>query len=503
MKTQSIWEGTEPHATQYKTFSGDAEADVVIIGGGITGLVTAYLLGNAGKKVTLLEARSIGLGTTGNSTGNLYATVDEHLHHIQKKWGAEKTKAVVSSRKAAIDFLEKTISELNMDCNFYRTRFSHFSETDDKEVESFLTKEAAAMHDCGLDPRTETISALPFPVKKTLSIGNQAQLHPLRFVRQLASHVSSRCSLHENSQVIDYDIEAGTVKTEQGVIRAKHIVMATHTPVGLFALHTVLAPYREFGIAAELLDQNIPEGIFWSADSPKHSVRVYTEKGKKYVMVIGDKFKTGQHEDADAYVKELELYLKTRFETGDITHIWGGQQYKPADGLPYIGHHNGQLYLATGFSSDGLVYGTLGAMMMADHILGKTTPWDDLYKVTRHTPLKSSEKFVKENLNVAAQYIKDLLPNSADAKTLSEIGAGEGKVVVLNGEKMAVYKDAAHKCHAVSALCTHLKCVVNWNGIEKSWDCPCHGSRFGPDGKVIEGPAIYPLPNTSIRENKT
>jgi len=258
-------------------------------------------------------------------------------------------------------------------------------------------------------------------------------------------------------------------------------------------VHTVLGPYREYGVAAELLSDPMPKGIFWGMNKPKHSIRCFKNGNKNYVMAIGEKYKTGHGDDTGKYVQELEDYLKAHFDIGPITHVWAGQQYRPADSLPYIGKHGDFMYFLTGFASDGLTYGTLAAMIVSDMIQGKDNKWQNIYKPNRITPLKSFKEFFKENIDNLAQLVKGA-PEEIEVDSMQEIPLGEGRIIEKDGEKLAVYKDEDGVNHICSAVCTHLKCTVNWNPSEKSWDCPCHGSRFKTNGQVIEGPAVVSLP---------
>ncbi|WP_343631756.1 FAD-dependent oxidoreductase [Fluviicola sp.] len=499
LQTKSLWEDTAEETAKFPVFEGEQETDIAIVGGGITGLTAALLLSRAGRKVVLLEAREIGLGTTGNSTGNLYATVDDHLSVLRKKWNSHVMKEVVNSRNAAINLIEENIRKYNIHCDFQRQPFTLFAETLTKEIESFIKEEFDAMQEAGLRPQILEDAGLPYKTVKALQIENQAQFHPLKYVQQLARVVTETCHIFENSRVIELDEKNGMLKTENGQLKANHILLATHTPIGTFMIQTLLAPYREFGVAALVDDASFPGGIFWGLDDPKHSVRSFSGNGQNYVMVIGDKFKTGQHQDSQQYVSELEKYLTGRVRINKISYVWGGQQYRPADHLPYIGKHGDFVYFMTGFASDGLVYGTLAAMIISDQILGKTNPWEDIYKAGRFTPVRSAKNFIAENTDVMIQYLKDL-PWNVDDELLSEIQPGEGKVISPDNEKLAVYKDENHQVHIVSAVCTHMKCIVNWNQSEKSWDCPCHGSRFDIDGKVIEGPATKALPGKKISD---
>ena len=497
MKKISIWEDTA-QTTSFKQFHGDAECEVVIIGGGITGLTAALLLSNLGKKVILLEAKRVGLGTTGNSTGNLYVTIDEHLSHLKKKWGEEVMKKIVASRKSALELIDAIVKRYNLDCDFRRVSFNYFAESLSTEIDTFIKEELECLKAAGVKASSAKISDLPFHVTNMLTVEDQAQFHPLKYVQQLAQAASARCEIFEDSAVIDLDDKEGVVRTSTGKVRAKHIVMATHVPKGVYMVQTLLGPYREHGVVGKLSSGACPKGIFWSMEQPKHSVRSFSHNGEEYVMVIGDKYKTGQAHDTKEYVDGLIKFLRSHFDVSEITHTWGGQQYRPADGLPYIGKHGERTYFLTGFATEGLVYGTLGAQIVSSIISGEKNEWQDVYKLSRFNPIKSFKEFFSENVNVIGEYLKDVPWTAAAVK---DIRSGEGKVIELHGEKLAVYRDEKGIDHVCSAVCTHMKCIVNWNQVEKTWDCPCHGSRFTYNGHVIEGPAISPLPKKKLDQD--
>jgi glycine/D-amino acid oxidase-like deaminating enzyme/nitrite reductase/ring-hydroxylating ferredoxin subunit len=492
MDNASLWKATSDK-TGFPALSGDMEADVVIIGGGITGVSTALFLSEAGKTVVLLEAMEIGLGTTGYSTGNLYATVDSFLYRIKDKWDQETANAVVKSRNQMLDSVERIIHQYKIPCSF--SRRPHFLyATDESQVQS-LEKEFIALNEAGLNPVMVKEIPLPFPVKRTIRMENQAQFQPLTYVRNLAAALASdQCRIFENSKVIHIDNDTLTVSTGQGKIRAKKIIMATHTPKAFNILQTELGPYREYGISALLNEDNYPEGIFWSMGSPGHSIRSFEKDGRKHLVVIGEKHKTGQQNEQTDYFGNVEKFTSSRFNLQSFVHRWSAQHYHSADELPYIGKTAGSddVYVATGFGTDGLIYGSLAARIIADDILKEDNQWKDLYSAKRFTPAKSAGDFIQENINVAKQYIKDYL-SKADTGTLEDIGPGEGKLVSLKGEKLAVSRDESGEATAITRVCTHLGCIVHWNRMENTWDCPCHGSRFRRDGEVIEGPAISGL----------
>ncbi len=490
--TKSFWSGTAPAST-YPKLSGTIEADVVIVGGGITGLTAAQLLSAAGKRVVVLEALTIGLGTTAHSTGNLHTLVDDYLFKIQKKWGDEVLRGVVSSRQKTTDFIERTISELAIECGFARRNHYLFA-TEDSQFET-MDKERDAAVTAGLEALITEDLPLHFGKRRALKIGNQAQFHPLLYVQGVARSIASaNCRIFENSKVIEIDADEKLVTTAEGSVRAEFIIEATHTPKGIHRVHTETAAYREYGIAGKLRDDRYPVGIFWSLEEISHSIRSYEADGVRYLIVIGEMHKVGQHHNDEDYYGKVEAFARSHYDIESIDYRWSGQHYKPDDALPFIGRSMTakNRFIATGFGTSGLIYGPLSARIIADEILGNENAWANLYRSNRFDPIKSGKDFVKENVNVATELVSGYLKR-AEVERLADVAPGEGKIVDIDGHKVAVHRSGDGSLSALSPVCTHMGCLVNWNGHEKSWDCPCHGSRFGIDGQVIEGPAYAPL----------
>lgn len=491
---RSLWRiGEEPAA--FAPLATDLDVDVAVVGAGITGVTSAALLAKQGLRVAVLEAGRVGLGTTGHSTGNLYAPVDTYLHKLAAKWGQDKAEQVVRSRRLAVDMVERNVHDHGLRCDFSRQPWVLYSIDASAENENLLEQEYNAARRAGLEARLTNDLPLPYPIHRALVVSHQAQFHPLHYVRQLAAAIQSgQCQIYEQSAVTAVDGEQGTLGVGPCTVRARHIVMATHTPKGFHTVQTELGPYREYAVAAPLVHKRLSGGIFWSVGAEKHSTRMVEIDDRPHVLIIGEIHKTGQGRDPDAACRRLEAVLQARFDIGPVAFRWSAQQYRAADELPYIGAGLGspKLHLACGFAADGLTYGTLAAMILADQIAGRHNEFGELYSPRRFTPVKSAGTFLKENLNVAAHYVKDYV-KGADVLRLSEVPRGEGRIVEMAGDKMAVYRDDAYQLHVVSPVCTHLKCLVHWNHAERSWDCPCHGSRFGIDGAVLEGPALAPL----------
>ncbi|MFC3198076.1 FAD-dependent oxidoreductase [Parapedobacter deserti] len=493
---RALWsESTSKH--DFPRLTGDIEVDVAIVGGGITGLSAAYNLVKSGKKVAVLEALQVGMGTTGSSTGNLYASIDEYLFTIGSKHSEEALKAVVASRLSAIDFIEQRIQEYNISCDFRRVPFYLFTTADTSAKSNQIEKEQQAAVKAGLNISKSPPENFPFSVDEIVNIPDQAQFNPLKYVSQLALALQGdNCQILENTKVLKVEEgEPCTVHTSHGTVRAKQVIMATHTPKGIYAVHTAMEPYREHAMAVKIKGELPAGGIYWHMQLTQHySLRPYIDGSEQFLLVLGEAYKVGHENDTAQNFKKIEEYVRANFNVESIAYTWAAQHYKPADALPYIGNSPTEknIFIATGFAADGLVYGTLSGMIISDLIMNKENPYAKMYSPTRFTPIASATKFVKENLDVGYQLVKDLL-FYGDADEVKDIKIGQGKTIKLNNERLAVYRDEQGAVHLVSGICPHMGCAVHWNNGEKTWDCPCHGSRFGIDGEVLEGPAFTGL----------
>ncbi|MBC3539296.1 FAD-dependent oxidoreductase [Rufibacter sediminis] len=495
MKTTSIWR-QDAQASNYPRLQGDLTTDVVVIGGGITGITTAHLLAAAGKRVVVLEALKVAESTTGYSTGNLYATVGSYLSVMEKKYDQETVRALTSSRSAAIDLIESLVQRYSINCHFKRIPFYLLTEYEAENA--FIQAEVETAQKAGLPAYLdEARTPLPFPVSAAMRLENQAQFNPMAYVKELAAHTAGpNCHIFEHTKVLYVeDGSPNVVHTEHGKVRAQQVIHATHTPKGIWFLHTLLGPYREYALAVSL-NSAYPEGTFWDYHGMHHhSMRTYAnDQGDPYLLILGEPHKVGHKEDNEEAFQKLERYVRERFDVKEVEYRWAAQQYKPADHLPYIGrkHSGSNIYVATGFEADGLTFGTLSAMILSDLILGNENQWAEMYSPTRHQPMKAAPKFIKENVDVMAQYLKDL-PYRSQVEELADVRIGEGKNIEMDGKNYGAYRDDTGKLHVVSAVCTHMACLVHFNKAEKSWDCPCHGSRFDVDGHVLEGPAYLDL----------
>ena len=492
----SVWMIDRSNAASHPPLVGAVAADVVVIGGGITGVSTALRLLEGGQRVVLLEASRIGASNTGGSTGNLYGTLSAGLAPLRDKWGAGVTRDVVAMRLQAVAWIERVVARLAIDCGFARRPlYTGVASEDPKQLDA-LEEEFAAAQEARLAPEwLDRIPELPMPLRRAMRIDGQAQFNPYCYTRAVAKALAERgVMVHEHSAVTDIDARTGVVRTGDGEVRAGRIVLATHTPKGFSLVQAEMEVYREYGVAARLSAASGPgpNGIFWVRDRSR-SIRSYHHGGRDYLVVVGEKHKAGEYEAGTDHAEQLRETARRNFAIDGFDHEWSAQQFKPADGLPYIGaggHDN--VYIATGFAADGLTWGTVAAEVIGSLIAGRESRVADLLTPRRFTPVKSAKVWAAENATVLRHFVGDRL-GTADAATLASIGPGEGRVVDIDSGKLAVYRAADGELTVLSPVCPHLKCHVGWNPTESTWDCPCHGSRFDAHGSVIEGPALRSL----------
>jgi glycine/D-amino acid oxidase-like deaminating enzyme/nitrite reductase/ring-hydroxylating ferredoxin subunit len=501
MDTSSIWKGTAAKTACLPTLQTDLKVDVAIVGAGITGLTAAMLLVQAGKRVAVLDAHKAGDASTGNSTGNLYATVDLGLHTLEELHGLETMRRVVESRAAAIDLVEATVGRLNLECGFQRVPW-HLLAVDAAHVAE-VEKEALAAMRARLHTDLRDDAPLPIDaVQKTLRVEEQAQFQPLAYVRQLAERIGSEdCLIFENTRVTAIEDDPAVVHTTHGKVHCQQIVLATHTPVGIHLVQSQLEVVREYGIAAPLHDATPEPGVYWTIGQDRHSVRTYTEHGRTYLVVVGSAHKLGEREVGEERFRKLEAFARDHWPVGPVEYRWSAQRYRAKDKLPYIGRNVDarSTYIATGFSGDGLTYGTLAGMMLADEILGRGTPWRDLYAVDRLAQDKRPKGFEKERTGPASPDPAVML-GADELEALRDLPPCQSRKIDVGGQPVAIYRDKDGALQAVAGKCSHMGCEIKWNGAETSWDCDCHGSRFAPDGRVLEGPALVPLQVAAIEQ---
>lgn len=475
----------------------DLYTDVCVVGAGIAGLTTAYLLAREGKTVIVIDSGLPGRGETGRTTAHLSNAIDSRYVEIERLHGEQGAHLVADSHTAAITRIESLVKEEQIECCFERLDGYLFVPPGDPP--DILEQELKAAQRAGLKD-VEFIRRAPligFDTGPCLRFPRQAQFHPLQYLSGLA-HAFQRAGGRLYTGTHAEAIQGGNparVEVKGGrAITADAVVVATNTPVNdLFAIHTKQAPYRSYVIGISIPSGVVPKGLYWDTLDPYHYVRLAnSEKTHSHTILLvgGEDHKTGQADDAEARYDRLESWARERFPSvGRPEYRWSGQVMESIDGLAFIGRNpmdQPNVFVATGDSGMGLTHGTIAGMLLTDLILERKNPWTDLYDPSR-IKFGAAGEFAQEQLNVAAQYTEWLTGDDVDS--VKEITRGSGAVIRRGFSKVAVYRDQANRLHECSAVCSHLGCIVAWNSLEHTWDCPCHGSRFDPKGKVITGPA--------------
>lgn len=487
----SIWRAGSSPTPNCGPLQSDEEADLLIIGGGITGLTLALLMAERGQRVRLLEAGQIGSGSTGHSTGNLCATLSEGLGRVHWNWGPEFTRELLQVRSRALDFIQAQCRD-EPACQFRRCPLYLWSLQD--EVQARVDQDGRILQEAGFSvQRLSALPApLPAPIGQVLCLPEQAQFHPQHYLALLARRAAQAGALiHEQSCVLEIDFDQRRARTDAGSVRARELVVATHTPKGVRLVHAQMPVHREYGIAMPLTQADPGPGIFWSKGDQGLSIRTLTHQGQPWLVCVGQSHAVGTH-NSQAALMALAHRAREQLGVGEALYHWSAQNYRSADGLPYIGRDASGCYLATGFATDGLTWGTVAAQELAAQLQGRTTALQARCDPTRLSPLQGGKTIAQETLITVKALATDYL-GGRPPLTAEQLAPGDSAIVRLAGKTCAAWRSPQGELFAVSAVCTHLGCQVHWNQVETSWDCPCHGSRFRPDGSVIEGPALAPL----------
>ncbi|EPX61744.1 Iron-sulfur cluster-binding protein, Rieske family [Cystobacter fuscus DSM 2262] len=493
-----MWTVSAP-ARRYPPLPGDLEVDVVVVGGGLAGLTTAWLLKQEGKRVAVVEMHRILTGQTGQTTAHLTELLDVSYDTLASDFGEKGARLAAESVRASIEKISSLVERLGIACDFQRLPGYRYAETEDEARQ--LEHEASAARRAGLLCSLTRDVPLPYPVTLALRVEDQAQFHPRAYLQALAERIVGEGShVFEETQVTDIHEGAPCrVQTTRGVLLCQEVVEATTTPLNRVLLHTKLMPYRSYALAARL-EAPLAPGLYYDSKDPYHYIRTQRVDGADYVIVGGEDHKVGAEEDTARRYLALEEYLRQHFPASRVEYRWSGQIIEPVDGLAYIGRNGGSrhVWVATGFSGTGMTFGTLAGMILSDLILGRDNRYASLYDATRVKPVAGAKDFVQENAEVAFHFVADRLARP-DTHDLSDVPPGEGRIVEVEGRKVAVYREASGGVHALSPVCTHLGCHVHWNNAERSWDCPCHGGRYSPTGEVLNGPPVKGLASKKIR----
>ena len=501
-QTISSWMATAKVPSR-PSLKENINVDVCVVGAGIAGMTTAYLLASEGKKVVVLDDGLIGGGMTGRTTAHLVNALDDRYFELERLHGEQGARLAAESHTAAIDLIERIVTQEAIDCDFSRLDGYLFVPPGDSQ--KILDDELEAASRAGLDLKKVERAPLDYDTGPALLFPNQGQFHPLKYLAALADLIEQKggriyCGTHV-SEVVGGE-QARVTSVNGSVVTCEAIVVATNTPVNdLVAIHTKQAAYQTYVIGARIPRGSITRALYWDTPDPYHYVRIQElDENSELLIVGGEDHKTGQEDDANTRFANLENWTRERFPVADIVYRWSGEVMEPVDGLAFIGRNpldKDNVYIATGDSGNGMTHGTIAGLLISDLISGRENDWEALYEPARKT-LRALPEFAKENLNVAAQFADLITPG--EVESISEIQPGTGAVIRRGLMKIAAYRDDSGKVHERSAICRHLGCVVDWNSLEKTWDCPCHGSRYDALGKVIQGPANSDLPEVEDKE---
>ncbi|MCO5167575.1 MAG: FAD-dependent oxidoreductase [Planctomycetes bacterium] len=498
---ESVWRD-EVAAAGHPRLERNLDVDVAIVGGGITGLTAALLLQRAGKSVAVLEARRLGDGTTGGTSAHLTVALDQPLSTLASRFGEDGARRAVESCRGAIDTIGELCAGLGLDCDFQRVPAFRWTETPAKVPH--LDEEARRYGEAGVLVHRQ--DGLPYSslAVAALRFEHQAVFHPLKYLEGLAAAVTAEGGhVFERTRVTRWDdgrpcrLSVSTGAT----VTANDVVLATHSPIGLLvSLHTRLEPLTSYILVARV-DDPPPLGLYFDTAAPYHYIRAVSPARPDLLVIGGADTKHGHETDTAACYTRLAEFARSRFSVRAIERRWSAVLFEPVDGLPFIGRLPGtqHVWVSTGYSGTGLTYGTVGAQLLADLIQGHENGWADLYSPSRVKPVAAARRFVVENASVAYRWVADrLAPAPSDRG--EDLPPGDGKLARVKGKKLALYRDPTGKLHAMSPKCTHAGCIVQWNRDDRTWDCPCHGGRFDPQGKVIAGPPMADLRPVSLEE---
>lgn len=479
------------------------KTDVVIVGGGIAGLSIAYNLIKSGKKVVVVEDGNIGSGETGRTTAHLVNALDDRYYDLARMYGKDKARLIASSHSEAINFIETICTKENIACEFKRVDGYLFLHPSDKP--SSLDKELRACLDAGLT--VEIVDEVPGcndSIGPCLRFADQAKFHPMKYLQGLYKLIIENGGLvftNTHAEIIDH---TGIVTLEGYEVKADHVVVATNTPVNnKYIPHLQQYAYRTYVIGARVKKNSLPDVLWWDTGDmeanaeipPYHYVRLQSLDDEYDLLISGGEDHGTGLADAEHITEGeryalLEKWTRSHFDIEDIIYQWSGQVMEPMDSLAYIGRNptdHKNVYIVTGDSGNGMTHATIAGILIKDLILGNENEWADLYDPSRFKLFTAGKTFIKEVTQGLISYIKTK-PNPEENE-IEFIPVDEGKIVKMDGKPYGVYRDENNQLHIVAAECTHMKCIIKWNGDEKSWDCPCHGSRFTYEGKVVNGPA--------------
>jgi len=506
MNTKAYW-GTTATLPAFPSLDRDLQADVVVIGAGLTGITTAYLLKKEGAKVVLLDRQRCAGADTGHTTAHLTYVTDKRLFELVDQWGKDSARRFWEAGSAAIDEIFDIARAEHVDCELkwvpgYLHARLEKERADDRDT---LEKDFHFARELGF--KAEFVEAVPYALRPGVRFEGQAKFHPLKYLGPLLDRINGDGSyVFENTEASEIESNPLAVHAGRFKICCSYLVIATHNPLvgksGMFRatlFQSKLLLYTSYVLGATLPAGALPEALFWDTTDPYYYLRVDRHADHDYIIFGGKDEKTGQEKGPK--FEALEAVLKRVLPQAQVQHRWLGQVVETNDGLPFIGESAGQQFIATGFCGNGFTLGTLSALMARDRFLGRPNPWYELFAVSRKKFHGGAWRYLAENLDYPYYFLRDRLRHVPE-ESPDKLKLGEGKIVQIDGKKAAAYRGNDGKLTLLSPVCTHLGCLVRWNDADSTWDCPCHGSRFRPTGEVFAGPAESPLEKMPWPESK-
>lgn len=495
--TRTAWNDVE--LPSFAALDADLSVDVAVVGAGLTGITTAYLMAREGIRVALIDRAELAAADTSRTTAHLTYVTDERMHRLAAKFGQQAAGAFWHGGAHAIDTIERVCEETQTDASFVRVPgFLHAPVGGHAgKAPDLLRKDALLAAECGFD--AQFVDAAPYAQQPAVRFERQARFHPLKYLRGLLPAIQrnkGRIFAHTEFDRVDAD---GNVVCSNGRrIRCGYLVIATHNPLmgrksmlGAAMFQTRLSLYTSYVLGACVPANTMPDALFWDTQDPYEYLRIQMRDDQQYVIFGGMDVKTGQEDDTGSVFRRLAMRLHEVLPAARIEERWMGQLVETDDGMPFIGENEQKQFIATGFCGNGFTLGTLAAIMARDCYLGRKNPWTTLFSPARSAFHGGTWRYLRENLDYPYYLIRDRL--KVTHMELLDVPAGEGRIIEHGGRKAAAYRDANGGVTLLSAACTHMKCLVRWNVADRTWDCPCHGSRFHPTGEVLSGPAEQPL----------
>ena len=485
---------------RFERLEGEVETDVAVLGGGLVGITTALLLQEGGKDVVLVEADRLGAGVSGHTTAKVSSQHGLKYATLRSKYGPEAARTYGQANQAALEWMARRVELNDIDCDFRRR--PAFAYAPAGESTSGVEDEVAAAAEAGLPASLDDSVQLPYPVAAAVRFDDQAEFHVRKYLGALVEQfIAAGGRAFERSRASQVD--SGTpsmVRVPGGMVTADKVVVATHYPfLDRSLAFARVHPQRSYAVLCRV-EQPPPQGMFLSASSPTRSIRAVPFEGEELLLVGGEGHKTGTGGDTRRRYDTLRRFADEHWGVESVEYQWSSQDNSSIDELPLIGRvtpFDPHLLMATGFAKWGMTGGTAAAMILAEACAGREHQWAHLFDPRRLNLRAAATSAVKENAETGYRMVRDRLVNHG-GRQIQDLSPGEGDIVEHDGHKVAGYRDDDGNLVAVSTRCTHLGCQVNWNAAERSWDCPCHGSRFAPDGRVLQGPAVHRLERKPI-----